>query len=81
MRFFLAVLALLALCLPRPCSGGEEAAREWTAFAGFQEEGESAKLELRDELIAANLASLAALEKGDRRGRQGGDGRAGLGKG
>ena len=62
----LAALWCIFLLFPPVASAEEETevvAFSWSASAGMQEELEGEQLELRDELIAAHLSYMAALEK------------------
>ncbi len=62
---FIAVLLFLAAIVLSPCRGacaGEDAFA-WENLAGWNEEIEAEDLELRDELIPANLSFLSAFVK------------------
>ncbi len=64
-----ASLLVAVLCVAAAEAGEEEAGPEveaaavWTELGGWAEEQEAESLELRDELVAADLAFLSALEK------------------
>ena len=68
MKAVLRLLAVLAFAsFPIAASAGEDSSpgddRPWNGMAGMTEELEGEGLELRDELIAAHLSYMAALEK------------------
>lgn len=64
-RLFLTLAVAAGTVFPATAAGGEPAGGTavWDAFAGRAEETQAEELELRDELIAANLAFIAALDK------------------
>ncbi|MDR0362783.1 MAG: DUF3857 domain-containing protein [Planctomycetota bacterium] len=74
----LALLGLLlsgAFSAPAAEPGGPVAAAVWRDLAGWREEIEAEDLELRDELVAAQLSYLLALDKAaaEALGMEGGD--------